>query len=280
MVEFLGISPQGELDIISLSRTCTTLSSHVANSEVLGILHDLVRSGCTKLVILMIKHFPEHLQLTRQGWLPLHEAARYQGNNTPLLRLLVSAYPDAVRLKTPRGSLPLHLLVSCHGDNIDAVSLILEAFPQAAFMRSEDSQDDGRESPLGWKSGNPEGWYPLHYAVRFFGNNVNMIKLLLKVNPFAVLEKCSGWLPGHLALRYYPNNIELLSLLLDTYPGCLCEPLVNGDHVLWLWVDVGGNPHEIRELLVECAVRCDHPKLTETLNSVFEETDPNTNSGD
>lgn len=246
----LTISTEEEHNLMVLTQTCNVISCLASRPE-LGILHDLVRVCDAEFIAPIIKHFPELLMTQRLGWLPLHEASRYQGGNTNLIRLLLSGNPKAAQIRTPNGSLPLHLVASCHGYNTEAMSLFLEAYPQSARERSSVTSDS-RES----FSEDPNGWYPLHYTIRYFGDHIGSVKMLLESSPFVVVQKCNGWLPGHLALRYYPNNRDLLELILYAYPGALIEPLPDGILPFYLWQQCGGSVSDMGELLIEIASRC------------------------
>lgn len=70
-----------------------------------------------------------------------------------------------------------------------------------------------------WIDEDPKGWLPLHYLIRFFGHEVESVRILAQANPLSLVVRCDGWLPLHLAIRYFPNDDALIEMLVNGYPG-------------------------------------------------------------
>mmetsp|Transcript_30057 Transcript_30057/g.49666 ORF Transcript_30057/g.49666 Transcript_30057/m.49666 type:complete len:347 (-) Transcript_30057:200-1240(-) len=94
---------------------------------------------------------------------PLHIAC---WSNPPLevVRVLIEAYPHALRTKDVHGDTPLHIAVSNPVTSIELVQILVEACPQAASIA------------------NREGLMPLHAACRYSPSNEETICLLLETH--------------------------------------------------------------------------------------------------
>lgn len=92
-------------------------------------------------------------------------------------------------------------------------------------------------------------WLPLHFIIRFFGNCVNSVRILLEADPFMILERCDGWSPLHLAVRYFPNETELIDMLLRCFPGSVVERLNSQYDVIRLYEHGGGNNPKVLSML-------------------------------
>lgn len=198
---------------------CSTSMSEVVAKSL--PIHSCIRVGYSPIVCRALKLFPEKAKEKRSGWLPLHEACRYQGTKYSIVKAILDAYPQAIFEQTPKGSTPLHLITSFAADNIDVLRLILNAHPEAVYIRAMGS--DGSPSSTqssgcsSWLDG--PGWLPLHYVIRFFGDSYDSVQIIAAANPFVLITRCHGWLPIHLAIRYSPNDLNLLRILLDAFPG-------------------------------------------------------------
>ena len=114
--------------------------------------------------------------LDSNGWLSLHQALR---DNAPLgaIKLLLSAFPIALRVIDGRGLLPLH--IACKYSSADVVNYLLEL--NDTFLNHCDTNKDA----------------PLHHACQ--GGNCGVVKLLLDRNVPSVSERNDdGKLPFHL----------------------------------------------------------------------------------
>ena len=134
--------------------------------------------------------------------------------NFELIRVLVEAYPDALKEKYGNGSLPLH---SACGSNapFDVIKLLIDVYPDAV------------------KEKNNFGYLPLHSACgsnAFFGVRFaicfDVIKLLIDVYPSSVKEKdMNGYLPLHSACNSNATY-DVIKLLIDVYPDAVIERMI------------------------------------------------------
>eukprot|EP01031_Cornospumella_fuschlensis_P028047 gene28047-33866_t len=131
--------------------------------------------------------------------LPLHIAVRL-GCTPRLVELLLTAYPDSIRIKDHEGSLALHLSVRHHKGrlwvNMREITMILyRAFPQAI------STPDG------------QGNIALHVAIRYQGPD-EMIRYLMQAHLPGLSAKDSlGNLALHLAIQFEASYMIIHDIL-------------------------------------------------------------------
>lgn len=152
-----------------------------------------------------------------EGNLPLHLSVKL-GCTSYFLQLLLTAYPESVRLKDSHNLLPLHLAV-CHPkarlwiDTKDMVAALYTGYPQAAVEKD------------------PQGNLPLHLALRHQGPD-EMIRFLLQMSPETVqVRDARDNLPLHLAVQFGAGYMIIFELL-KLYPAAAAVANINGSYPL------------------------------------------------
>eukprot|EP01040_Poterioochromonas_malhamensis_P004134 gene4134-4426_t len=150
-------------------------------------------------------------------YLPIHLAIKL-GCTTRLVQLLLTAYPESVRIKDPDDNYPLHLAASHHKGrlwvNMNELSLLLfNAFPPA--MKEFD------------RNGN----LPLHLALKNKGPD-EMIQYYLSVFPDSVkILDAKGNTPLQLAIQF-EGSYRIIFEVLRLYPEAIQIPNRNGAYPL------------------------------------------------
>jgi ankyrin repeat protein len=207
-------------------------------------------SACAPLVIIkhLLKAQPRAVStLDRRGALPLHGAAANPHTDIEVLKTLISAYPQAIRIRTKLdGFLPIHL-AAMERAPFENIVTILDEFPEAASMTctrggrgtlpmqlalkkyhlpSLQQNYDGREvttiaipESLGKSAMNHTG--DIDAIIKSHGEPPmwDIIDLFLRVFPPAAKEVGTedGMLPLHIAARMHAP-FPLLKDLLSAYP--------------------------------------------------------------
>lgn len=155
---------------------------------------------------------PDH-----KNFLPLHLAVRF-GCTPRLVQLLLTAYPESIKLKTPDGDYPLHLAASHHKGRLwvsmnELSVLLYNAFPAA--IREPDRK----------------GYIPFQLAIRNKGPD-EMIKFYLEAYPESVkIKDPLGNTPLHLAIQFEGSYLLIFEIL-RLYPDAINIPNENGNYPL------------------------------------------------
>ena len=84
---------------------------------------------------MLIKTYPEALRIKLKGpdgWLPLHTCIHFN-NTMAVIRVVLEAHPEAAKQVDGLGNLPLHLYCA-HNEQDDTgeiAKLLIEAYPEA-----------------------------------------------------------------------------------------------------------------------------------------------------
>jgi len=156
----------------------------------------------------------------RYSELPIHLAIGFK--TFGFCKILISAYPESLRIESDNGCLPIH--EACKGVDFDLVRYLLDIDPES--MHIPDS----------------EGYFPIHRVVDGTWNDEKVIlqttELLLRYDPSAVLKESvdgKSWLPLHFAT--FMERLGVVKVLFDTYPEAIMACDYNGKTPL----DYGGS---------------------------------------
>ena len=152
-----------------------------------------------------------------KGFLPLHFSVR-AGCPSRLIQLLITAYPDAVKIRDPDGNLPIHLAAGHHKGRMwlshsELTILVYNAFPAGIRERDKD------------------GYLPLHLALRNKAPD-EMIKYLLQAYPESVRAiDPLGNTPLNLAIQFEGTYLLIFELV-KLYPDAINIPNRKGNYPL------------------------------------------------
>jgi len=147
----------------------------------------------------------------KSGRLPLHLACRAQGS-LQVLRLLVNAWSEAVRVQDVNGFLPLHFacqngtVMSDTGETrcfLGEIKLLVEAWPASLQSKTK------------------RGMLPLHWACFDPMSSTDVIRYLVESYPAAVfMQDHRGRLPLHLACAEATGSppLEAIQCLVRAWP--------------------------------------------------------------
>lgn len=162
---------------------------------------------------------PETVQASdNQGHLPLHCAART--GQYPIVKVLLSCWPEGTAVKNNSGYLPLHYAVET---NLDTVRALLALFPDGA--RSMESRQGKIPLQLAARRddvpGDRMGWTALHDAADF--SSLNVLKLLLRVWPEGAAARTKvDQTPRDVAVMLGRRGAVAVFDALDGHRGCSC----------------------------------------------------------
>ena len=157
---------------------------------------------------------PEAIQrkAPENGRLPLHEAC-YSGASVEVVRFLVEAWPQSIRVGNCEGMLPLHGACGA-APRLETIQYLLQTYPESARIR-----DTGRGRFL-----------PLHWCCRNRTTSPMVYNVLLEAYPESIRERTHvGELPFHLVAGLGPtthNRVAqafILRLLGQRYPEAMQE---------------------------------------------------------
>eukprot|EP01038_Epipyxis_sp_PR26KG_P006848 gene6848-9375_t len=130
------------------------------------------------------------------------------------IQLLLSSYPDAVKLKDNNGNLPLHLSI-IEKSSIEIIQLLLSSYPDAIKVKNNDD------------------YLPLHLSI-IEKSSIEIIQLLLSSYPDAIeVKNYYGNYPLHLSI-IEKSSFEIIRLLLSSYPDAIKVNNNNGNFPLHL----------------------------------------------
>mmetsp|Transcript_10615 Transcript_10615/g.17306 ORF Transcript_10615/g.17306 Transcript_10615/m.17306 type:complete len:282 (+) Transcript_10615:131-976(+) len=186
-----------------MARKGAEIFKHVSNQMLLEAVKKRDWSAARTIVYedAAYAHIKDH-----QGFLPLHLTVKFGGPPELTIKLL-TANPDAVRLRDPDGNYPLHLSAYHHKGrlwiNISEVATTLyAAFPDAI------------------KELDAAGNLPLHIAIRYRAPD-ELIRFLVQNYPkSSEIEDGFGNLPLHLSIQF-ESNPEVVRFLMNNYPNAL-----------------------------------------------------------
>jgi ankyrin repeat protein len=146
---------------------------------------------------------------TNNGDLPIHLAVQSKAT-VAIIRSLIAAFPDGLKMKDRDGDLPLHFAVrnSCYLEEID---LLISSHPLAVCVQNKDRE------------------LPLHYALRF-GLPATVINRLLDASPDSVkVTDREGNLPLHCGLEMAATTTEIILRMVHMFPESCRRKNVRGD---------------------------------------------------
>lgn len=156
------------------------------------------------IIEFMMEKNPDMVKQTDQGMRTSLSLAcgSHTGVSFQIIRMLVQAYPEALRLFDGMGLLPLHWEASNLTSRLDVLRLFVETSPETATIPTS----------------NEEGELALHRACGY--GSFEAVKLLLDSAPetAAVASSKSGQLPLHNACHRQKHSGEMVKLLVDRFP--------------------------------------------------------------
>ncbi len=206
--------------------------------------NELVTEG---IIRCLLEYFPDAANAIddgNYGWTPLHLACGKRNMTLNIVKILIDAAPNSVRVVDNDGWMPLHHL-SCdkggeHKSNlIEIFKLLIKKCPEALqhatnvgnlpihLTPMEKSPEVFQllidAAPITGRSTDIEGWTPLHYLcnIREIDDAaaLKILKLLLHKCPEAVrYADDEGYLPILRATRSSRSH-EFYRLLTEAYPG-------------------------------------------------------------
>jgi ankyrin repeat protein len=169
------------------------------------------------------------------GELPLHLLCWHLKNGGPRLleaaKWMIEAHPDALVACTKYGDTPLMSAITGHdfvgGITPQVFHFLLELIERAPGSVWGECNDDGRTITTS----------ALVAACRF-GSIMDLVSMLLEVQPDAVKVRYYGRLPLHYAVegiyREDPDTYRAIQLLIDVYPGSLAVRCRSGlTPIMW-----------------------------------------------
>lgn len=161
-----------------------------AHAQKVELLYCIVEASGKSMNVLM------STSLDGDGNLPLHTAA---GGccSTSVLKEILFAYPDAIKLTNKEGKLPLH--ISACNNNVDNLNSLFAAYPHGAGCPDNN------------------GWLPMQHAA-YTCNSIDVVRYLHENYPNSINRPHkSGRLPLHYAAASCIDS-KVFSYLLDIYP--------------------------------------------------------------
>ncbi len=169
---------------LPLHHVCT----HAQATE---LMYTIIEAIDTPASQLMSRCFDEN------GNLPLHSCVA-GSSSIAVLKEILFAYPDAVKVPNKEGKLPLHIC-ACNTD-VDKLSTVFSAFPYAISIPDKN------------------GWIPMMHAA-YTCKSVEVIQFLHESFPDAIRRPHqSGRLPLHYA-AVTCHSSRVMKYLIDTYPA-------------------------------------------------------------
>eukprot|EP00579_Thalassiosira_antarctica_P015115 CAMPEP_0201944838 /NCGR_PEP_ID=MMETSP0903-20130614/53596_1 /ASSEMBLY_ACC=CAM_ASM_000552 /TAXON_ID=420261 /ORGANISM="Thalassiosira antarctica, Strain CCMP982" /LENGTH=944 /DNA_ID=CAMNT_0048487893 /DNA_START=264 /DNA_END=3100 /DNA_ORIENTATION=- len=147
------------------------------------------------ILILLVITDPQTVEEPdRYGELPIHSVLRHSKKSLEFCKILISAFPDSMRVETDNGELPIHL--ACRYGHLDTVKYLSKLHPDSVRV------------------GTRNGELPIHEAC---GGRLEIVKYLSELYPDSVrVGTDDGALPIHLVCIY--GHLETVKYLLELYP--------------------------------------------------------------
>ena len=162
--------------------------SYAQSTELMYTVIDAIGTPASQL---MSRCFDEN------GNLPLHSCVAGT-SSIAVLKEILFAYPDAVKVPNKEGKLPLHIC-ACNTD-VDKLSTVFSAFPHAISTPDKN------------------GWIPMMHAA-YTCKSVEVIQFLHESFPDAIRRPHqSGRLPLHYA-AVTCHSSRVMKYIIDTYPA-------------------------------------------------------------
>jgi len=201
------------------------------------------------------------VQSDKDGGLPIHYAS-WGGGRRPddvatVMRLLVEAYPDGLRVADRDGDVPLGIMVKYGRTSIEAFRYVLgvdtEALDEVVIggsSQTSHASDSGSNTTVP-----SSGDTLLHSAVTMSPHSMteDMIRAILDVRPtLAKIANGRGQLPLHSALDHYGATESIVTMLLEAYPEAVKEKDEMGERLPLHYACKEGVAHAgVVELLIE-----------------------------
>lgn len=155
------------------------------------LMYTVIEAIGTPVSQLMSRCFDEN------GNLPLHSCVAGT-SSIAVLKEILFAYPDAVKVPNKEGKLPLHIC-ACNTD-VDKLGTVFSAFPHAISIPDKN------------------GWIPMMHAA-YTCKSVEVIQFLHESFPDAIRRPHqSGRLPLHYA-AVTCHSSRVMKFIIDTYPA-------------------------------------------------------------
>lgn len=204
---------------------------HGASLEVL----DLLVQACPESVDMEATNFGDKPSQLLQEWAHHHggqdhifllHKAILRGFSTPLVKLLLEAFPDSCLTRDIRGNIPLHYACSCSSvHSLEIVIMLLQA-----CLESYSAIDNYGRTPSCLfakvsSEKNDQGMMLLHrYAAYSKALDVHSFHFVFHAHPESVLTPDShGMLPFHHACLNEASSVDTLMSVLTLFP----ESIVN-----------------------------------------------------
>lgn len=195
-------------------------------------LHCQRRNASPEVAALLLEEYPHALIVldNERGWAPIHAAA--SNANFKLLRYLVEAFPESVKVQTSQRQTALHLLCQQH-THLSAGRLI-------PSIRNGNSTAFGADGNRSSTNGTP--------------NVTAAVEFLLEADPQAIMHQDStnGYTPLHLVCKTEGSRqvpVPVLRLLLGCNPRAAKIPDSQQYLPLHHACEMGANPEVIRALI-------------------------------
>ena len=196
-----------------------------------------------EIIQCLLEYFPLASRYCLHGLSPLHIACNNKYTTPGIIKLLIDAHPDSVRLVTGNGDTPLHIL--CDNKSADEtklmeiLALFLEKYPEsvrntningflpihlASAVRSPQFCAKLIESyPGSERISTNDGAFPLHCSC--MQNDVSTVEYVYNLYPDAINERAGGEFPITFAIlgaidRSNPvDAADVVQFLLDCDPN-------------------------------------------------------------
>ena len=200
-------------------------------------LHCQRRNASPRVAELLLEENPNALIVldNERGWAPIHAAAA--NANFKLLRYLVEAFPDSVKVRTSQRQTALHLLCQHHTHLSSArppASLHNESHASFGARENRSSSNDvpnveaavefllNADPDAIMHQDSTHGYTPLHLVCKTEGSRqvpLSVVNLLLRCNPKAAgVPDSQQYLPLHHACEMGANP-EVIQALVEAYPA-------------------------------------------------------------
>lgn len=156
------------------------------------------------------------------GDLPLHhmlveDHGTFEPNSVELLKILLNAYPDSVKVADSKGALPLHLACR-YGSGQTSTKIIkhiIRMWPEA--LTKPVTLSKSKKHML-----------PLHIASEYM--SMDVVRLLIECHPKTLMiPNGNGDLALHITCKRYNVGIQDVSLVYDFYPTAIRIPNNKGE---------------------------------------------------
>ena len=173
---------------------------------------DLDDTTGLEMLKLLLKIYPESIQHTSGGHLPIHIAIG-ASKSPEFCRMLIEAYPGSERIVGPIGMLPIHY--ACMQNTVETVEYLYNLYPDSIEQTASNS------------------FYPIHLAVAgamvkstanpISGAAVDIVKFLLRCDPNVKFQdlQSQSLLAYAVSLEYEANiedALEIINVICDANP--------------------------------------------------------------